>query len=193
LNNKKKLIFIKFLFDKFKKVIDSGILGDVIRAYYKGNYAEKKEAVWVLGNGLTTGTQSQIKHFISIDSLKVLCDFLINVHDDEMLNVILDSILIILQYDEANQGRKFIKNHHCTETIEELKNHKSSIINDKSNRVIEMLENDQLNDDLDVLIDANNIFDSEYNNGEIENTENEDEDDKDVVLFRESLNNNNED
>jgi hypothetical protein len=70
---------------------------------------------------------------------------------------------------------------------------KLSIINDKSNRVIEMLENDQLNDDLDVLIDANNIFDSEYNNGEIENTENEDEDDKDVVLFRESLNNNNED
>jgi hypothetical protein len=47
-----------------------------------------------------------------------------------MLNVILDSNLIILQYDGANQGRKFIKNHQCAETIEELKNHKSSIINE---------------------------------------------------------------
>jgi hypothetical protein len=136
-----------------------------------------------------------------------------------MLNIILDSIRIVLEYDDANRGRTFIKNHQCATTIEELMNHKSSIIYNKSYRIFDMLQNEnenenhlELNDDLDVLFEGNDIFDGqedendnqddnnnedfEENEKEEDEDENEDEDkdenedEKDVVIFRESPNHN---
>ena len=93
----------------------------------------KKEILWVFANALSTDDTDQIKYFYELDLIKIFIDF-IKTNEDILMELSLDSLLILLKYEAKLENPKFSynKSNEGLEILNKIKIHLVFIIFSKN-------------------------------------------------------------
>jgi len=157
---------------QIQSVIDSGVIPTVILCLRAIEPEVRKEACWVIGNGVKLGTPSQIDYFVSKGCVKPLLDLLIET-DFRIVDITLEALKNILIAGKLFQSSRKRKNPDVQEDSFEIqpKQYKTELneitsveINDKEIKIVDQDEHKVLNQLTEESFVSQEILDQLCNN-----------------------------
>ena len=91
-------------FHQIQKVIDAGIIPQVINVLQTQEFEVKREAGWVISNAITGGNQNQVDYVVSAGAIPVLVD-LLDMEDSKLVLCSVEAIKCLLRCNDVVYGQ----------------------------------------------------------------------------------------